>query len=236
MKRILVLFIIGAGLTACSFGKQTFVSGKPIPLNNEVQNSRTVDSIVTPYKTELDQQMNRVVTNAPVDFINQRPSGNLGNFIADVMLERGKQQTSNLPTICLINFGGLRAPISKGNVTLGDLFKVMPFDNQLVLVKMPANSMNDIVNYLHKSGGEPIAGFSLSGKEVFDASGNPWKKSDFWVVTSDYLMNGGDKMVFFEQKLEVIQTGDLFRDVLIQFASSNAVLNSNSENRIVIQP
>lgn len=236
MKRIFVLCIIGAGLTACSFGKQTFVAGKPIPLDKQVQNSRSVDSIVAPYKTELDQQMNRIVSYASVDFINQRPSGNLGNLIADVMLEGGKQQASKLPTICLINFGGLRAPISKGNVTLGDLFKVMPFDNQLVLVKMPANSMDEIVNYLHKSGGEPIAGFFLRGKEVFDANGNPWKKTEFWVVTSDYLMNGGDKMAFFEQKLEVIQTGQLFRDVLIQYATSTPNLVSNSENRIVIQP
>lgn len=236
MKRIFVLCIIGAGLTACSFGKQTFVSSRLIPLNGQVSNSRSVDSIVTPYKTELDQQMNRVVTLAPTDFINQRPSGNLGNLVADVVLSRGKQHAGGLPVVCLINFGGLRAPISKGNVTLGDLFKVMPFDNQLVVVKMPAHAMDDIVAYLRKSGGEPIAGFSVRGNEVVDANGKPWGKTDFWVVTSDYLMNGGDKMVFFEKKIEVVQTGELFRDVLIQFAESTPVLSSNAEMRIVINP
>jgi 5'-nucleotidase len=69
-----------------------------------------------------------------------------------------------------------------------------------------------------------------------DATGKPWEKTDFWVVTSDYLMNGGDKMVFFEKRSEVVQTGELFRDVLIQFAESTPVLSSNTEMRIVINP
>ncbi len=52
MKFKLYIFILGAGLSARSFGKQTFVNGKSIPLSAEYTNSRSVDSIVSPYKIE----------------------------------------------------------------------------------------------------------------------------------------------------------------------------------------
>ncbi len=52
MKFKFYIFILGAGLTACSFGKQTFVNGKSMPLTAEYDNSRSVDSIVSPYKIE----------------------------------------------------------------------------------------------------------------------------------------------------------------------------------------
>lgn len=232
MKLKIFIFILGAGLSACSFGKHTFVKSKSIPMDQRLGNSRTVDSIVSPYKVVLDKEMSEVVSYAEVDFINQRPSGNLGNLMADIILAKGQEMLPKEKVICLINFGGLRAPISKGNVTLGDLFKVMPFDNQLVLLKMPASSITQIRDYLLKSGGEPIAGFKIDQQAIYDENGNPWKEADFWVVTSDYLMNGGDKMDFFQQRTETINNGILFRNVIIEYAKAHKILTNRIEDRI----
>lgn len=229
------IFILGAGLSACSFGKQTFVSGKSISLDQTYSNSRSVDSIVAPYKKDLDKEMNQVISFAEVDFINARPSGNLGNLMADLILEKGMQSLPGKKMICLINFGGLRAPVSKGNVTLGDLFKVMPFDNQLVLLKMPAASIHEIKDYLVRTGGEPIAGFKIDKGVLLASDGTPWTEEDFWVVTSDYLMNGGDKMTFFEKRTETINTGILFRDVMIDYVKFNKVLQDRQEQRIILK-
>lgn len=229
------IFIIGAGLTACSFGKQTFVSGKSVPVDKSYANSRSVDSIVAPYKLDLDKEMNQVISIAEVDFINARPSGNLGNMVADIILAEGSKKLPGQKVICLINFGGLRAPISKGSVMLGDIYKLMPFDNQLVLLKMPAASITEIRDYLLKSGGEPIAGFKISKDQILNADGTPWIPQDYWVVTSDYLMNGGDKMNFFQQRIETVNTGILFRDVIIDYVKKAPALKDNSGQRISIQ-
>ncbi len=229
--KILIL-IMGAGLTACSFGKKTFVKSTTLSVDKSYSNSAKMDSIVTPYKIQLDAEMNQVITFAAVDFINNRPWGNLGNLIADVILEKGKTMVSDSNVVCLLNFGGLRAPLNKGAITLGDIYKVMPFDNQMVLVKMPAESMEEIRVYLKSSGGEPIAGFSIDGFKAFDAQGNPWIAQDFWVVTSDYLLNGGDRMYFFQKRLETIEPGILFRDVLIESVQKQTILRDNQEPRI----
>ncbi len=235
MNSKIFIFILGAGLSACSFGKHTFVSGKSVPIDQSYQSSRSVDSIVAPYKTELDKEMNQVISFAEVDFINARPSGNLGNLVADIIYAKGKSKLAGQKAICLINFGGLRAPISKGNVLLGDVYKLMPFDNQLMLVKMPAKSIYEIRDYLQKSGGEPIAGFKMDKGQLLDANGNPWTEEDFWVVTSDYLMNGGDKMNFFQQRIESVNTGILFRDVIIDYVKATPVLTNQTEQRIILK-
>jgi 2',3'-cyclic-nucleotide 2'-phosphodiesterase (5'-nucleotidase family) len=232
MKFKFYIFILGAGLSACSFGKQTFVNGKSIPLSAEYANSRSVDSIVSPYKIELDKEMNQVIAQAEVDFINQRPNGNLGFLVADILLEKGKEILPNENLICLINTGGLRAPISKGNVLLGDVFKLMPFDNQFILVKMPANSIIDIKEYLKKSGGEPISGFKILQDSIFNAQNETWKMKDFWMVTSDYLLNGGDNMNFFQQKLEVKNPNLLLRNAILEGLQKRKSLGEISEIRI----
>jgi len=232
MKFKFYIFILGAGLSACSFGKQTFVNGKSIPLTAEYANSRSVDSIVSPYKIELDKEMNQVIAQAEVDFINQRPNGNLGFLVADILQEKGEEIVPNENVICLINTGGLRAPISKGNVLLGDVFKLMPFDNQFLLVKMPANSINHIKEYLKKSGGEPISGFKISQDSIFNGQNETWKMEDFWVVTSDYLMNGGDNMNFFQQRLEVKNPNLLLRNVILEGLQKRKSLGEISEIRI----
>jgi 2',3'-cyclic-nucleotide 2'-phosphodiesterase (5'-nucleotidase family) len=232
LKLNIIIFIIGAGLSACSFGKKAFVSSNVLPIDNHYSNSRKVDSIVSPYKVQLDAEMNQVVTFAEVDFVNNKPWGNLGNLVADIILEKGKTFVSDSNVVCLINFGGLRAPLNKGEITLGDIFKVMPFDNQMVLVKMPAGTMEEIRTYLKTSGGEPIAGFTIDDLNIFDSKGKNWSTKEFWVVTSDYLMNGGDRMYFFQKRVETIEPGILFRDVLIEYVQKQAVLKDKQEPRI----
>jgi hypothetical protein len=79
----------------------------------------------------------------------------------------------------------------------------MPFDNEIVFVRVKQEKFEDVLDYLEQSGGEPLSGFR---------QGDPPFHSDFWIATSDYLASGGDKMTFFQDPIEYIQTGRLLRD------------------------
>lgn len=231
MKKSLFLVWIGAGLTACSFHSYTHFESKSIPIKSEEKTVNRIDSIISPYRVELEKEMNQVIAFAPEALINERPSGRLGKWVCDNLLNQYKDTFQTHPLFCLLNFGGLRSPINAGNVTIGDIFKVMPFDNQVVLVKMPSNSMNEIITFLRKTTGEPIGGFQLIEGKVF-VKGKQWTPTDFWILTSDYLMNGGDKMDFFNQKMEVIQTGNLLRDQLLIAAKKQETIQIEKSERI----
>ena len=236
---LISLLIIGAGFTACSFGLHKTISGNVLAVKDSEKSTNVIDSIVSPYKIELDKEMNEIIGLAEVDFIPARPNSNLGNLLADVMLEKGKNtlittfnSIEKTNVVCILNFGGMRTSLNKGNLNLGDVFKVLPFDNQLVLVKMKASSMTQIQAWLKESNGHPIAGFKLDGTTILTSDDNAFPTEDFWIVTSDYLLNGGDKAAFFSEKMDVQYPKLLLRDVLIDYLKKEKVLKNNLELRM----
>ena len=54
----------------------------------------------------------------------------------------------------------------------------------------------------------------------------------FWILTSDYLMNGGDKMDFFKKKTNYNTTGKLLRDILIEEVKAQGTLVESGEMRV----
>ena len=148
-----------------------------------------IDSIVSPYRVSLEAEMNVVLGEAACTMSKARPEGALGNFVADIVQNYAKQYFNQFidynPVITILNNGGLRAPINEGPILLRNIYELMPFDNEIVFVRVKQEKFADVIAYLEQSGGEPVAGFR-KGDAPFD--------SDFWIATSDYLASGGDKI------------------------------------------
>jgi 2',3'-cyclic-nucleotide 2'-phosphodiesterase (5'-nucleotidase family) len=227
-----IAFFIGTGLLACSAVNTITVESDSVAVTDAYASPNLIDSIVAPYKVGMDAIMDSVIAFSPNDFTKGRPGGSLNNWSADVILsETLKLKPKSSPVFCLLNVGGLRNPISEGNVTVGDIYKLMPFDNEIVMVEMPLSTILDIEAYLKKSGGEPIAGAKIvDGKLKLDGTDKDTKS--YWIVTSDYLMNGGDKMTFFEKRLSEDYAGVLMRDAMLDAAKGQGTLIWNDENRI----
>lgn len=231
MTRFFWILCIGAGLTACSSVNQISVSSNRIAVNESFNEANKLDSLISPYRDSVDLEMKVVIARAEVNFEKGRPNGALNNWAANAILNNQVNDVSeNEPTFCLLNTGGLRNSINAGDVTIGDIFKLMPFDNTIVWVKMPMESLHLIGEYLKKSGGEPIAGAKFMDDTIVF---NRFIESDyFWVITSDYLLEGGDHMDFFQQRLEEVYTLKLMRDAMIEEAKKEKVLQFNDEVRI----
>lgn len=232
MTKFISIFIIGAGLWACSSVSTLSVHSDTVKMDNSHPSNASVDSMIQPYKDSLNQEMNEIIALSNADFTVARPGSNLGNWVTDaVFVNQTKTVRFSTPIFCLLNTGGIRATLNKGNISIGDMYKLMPFDNEIVWAYLPASVLPEIEEYLRKSGGEPISNARMvNGKlEV-----NGWDKNTthFWVITSDYLMNGGDKMNFFSKRTETNLTGDLLRDVLIEEAKYQQVLQEDTIIRI----
>jgi 2',3'-cyclic-nucleotide 2'-phosphodiesterase (5'-nucleotidase family) len=70
-------------------------------------------------------------------------SGTLGNVITDAMYEYRKNAGGNIDA-AIINAGGIRASISAGNVTQGDVLTSFPFMNAVVDLKWTGRQLLDI--------------------------------------------------------------------------------------------
>jgi 2',3'-cyclic-nucleotide 2'-phosphodiesterase (5'-nucleotidase family) len=191
-----------------------------------------IDSLIFPYRDSLQEEMGQVLGTSPRGMVAKRPGSDLMNWIADaVFVNQTKLVRLSEPVICLLNTGGIRSTINKGEITLGDLFKLMPFDNQIVWVRMPSSSIPDIEEFIKKSGGEPLSNATIEHGKL-KINGLNETHNSFYVITSDYLMNGGDKATFFSKKLEVNLTGKLMRDALIEEVKVQKELSVDTVCRI----
>ena len=230
--KVIIFLFLGAGLLACSSVNTISVSNEQIPVTSKYEKVNSADSMILPYRTDLNKEMLEIIGFAPKAFERGRPDGALNNWSTDAILNSQLDKVDKTkPVFCILNFGGLRNPISKGDVTLADVFKLMPFDNEIVIVELPVSSISKIEAYQKTRGGEPIAGAKIqNGKLVFD---NPIQGAEtMLIVTSDYLFNGGDHMDFFQDKINVEYAGELMRDVMIEAVKKQETLIWSDEKRI----
>lgn len=244
-NKFLLLGIALASLTACKTASAPqLVNVKPqknISINNELKNDEEFVKIIEPYKQKLDAEMNQKISHTNTDLTKQGDNSNLGNLLADYTLEGGDEWTKahlkqNVDA-ALINIGGIRTTIGKGDITLKNLFEVMPFENELIIVKMKGADLPGLFEYYAKTQvNNPVSHLYIetkngqlnkslvNGKEV-----DPNK--DYYIATSDYLALGGDNMKFFS-KGEAISTGIKLRDLYIDYFKRNPEIISPTDVRL----
>ena len=61
--------------------------------------------------------MNEIISFTKSDLIKNKPVGNLGNFVTNLCLSYAEAD------ICIMNNGGLRSSINKGNITVGMIYE-----------------------------------------------------------------------------------------------------------------
>lgn len=139
----------------------------------------------------------------------------MGDVVADAMLDRVKNQGIK---IAIQNGGGLRASIRKGDVTMGDVYNVLPFQNTLATFEASGATVlaaleNGVSQVEEGAGRFPqVAGLKYSfdpakpaGQRISDVmvkEGTEWvslnPSKTYGIVTNNYLRNGGDGFNVFE--------------------------------------
>lgn len=235
------LFVAFLLLGACSQKHAESFSNTNVKIDS-TYNSFALDSIIHPYRTKVDAIMQEVIGFADSNFVSTAPNSVLSNFVVDAVFKQGLQSAQTYfpemnpsNTIGLLNFGGIRASISKGDITIGNIFEIMPFDNIITVLKIDYSKVDQMLNYLYEKGGQPISNATVSlsttTKEMKINSQPLTKTQPIYIVTSDYLSSGGDKMDFLVNPLKKWDTGILIRNVLIDEIRENGKIGINGDRK-----
>ena len=229
------IYIVAIFIIACSpsYNLQSY-NDEVIEVQSPVDS--TVLAIITPYQNGIESQMNEVLCISKMEMKKGKPESLLGNFVTDLCLK----QFSESADVCIMNTGGLRSTLPKGKITRGEIYKLMPFENELVVLELNKSDFEGMLEYIVSRGGEPFSGMKFnSSKEsrelqVFSLGENFNfnKEGKVRVLTSDYLANGGDKMFFFKDK-EQIRVGIKLRDAIIDHCSKSDTISSKLDNRLI---
>ncbi|MGB1209736.1 MAG: bifunctional metallophosphatase/5'-nucleotidase, partial [Paracoccaceae bacterium] len=107
--------------------------GEPLVMDATVTEDEQTVARVAELAEPLEEIRNRVVAESATAINGDRDSCRIqecemGNLVADAMLDRVADQGV---TIAIANSGGLRASIDAGEVTMGEVLTVLPFQNTL---------------------------------------------------------------------------------------------------------
>jgi 2',3'-cyclic-nucleotide 2'-phosphodiesterase (5'-nucleotidase family) len=189
--------------------------------------SASVEAIIKPYRDKVNADMTEVLCISSEAMYGGRPESPLTNYCADLTLEEANRFcTAKHPEIkmdvSMINRGGLRIPLPKGEIKTMTMFELMPFENEIVFLKLKGEVMLEFINHLAARGGEGVGGlrFGIKENKAFqpEIGGKTLDTTrSYWLVTSDYIANGGDGSEILAKSSERIDTGIKARDMFIQY-------------------
>jgi 2',3'-cyclic-nucleotide 2'-phosphodiesterase (5'-nucleotidase family) len=244
-----VLFLTFTGFISCSQQRNvvTKIEGKQININNSFEESPSIESFIKPYREDIDKDLSEVLAIAPqnIDKIGEWQTP-IGNLMADVVIEKGNpilkaRKNANID-FCLLNHGGIRAIIAKGYVTARTAFEIMPFENSLIVVAMKGSAILEIPTYIiMEQKPHPLSGITFTidknktAKNI-QIQGKPLDENKtYYVATSDYLANGGDKMTFFKNNNDKIDLDYKLRNILIDYFKEVDTIPMVVDKRIILE-
>ncbi|OBX26258.1 5'-nucleotidase-like protein [Gelidibacter algens] len=222
------------------------IEGKNVNVNDSIQAKPSIESFIKPYRENINKDLDSILAYA-VDTYS-KSDGHLntaiGNLMADVVYDEADpvffKRTGAHIDFVLLNHGGIRSIISKGPITKRTAFEMMPFENSIVVSKLPGAQVKELLDYLAKAKrAHPISQLKI----VLDKDANVVESSikklpidfnkTYYIATNDYLINGGDGMDFFKASEEVIVLDYKIRNALIDYFMKTDTLNPVMDDRFI---
>ena len=196
-----------------------------------------LDTFLEDYKLKKDSIMNVVIGTTAIPLTKAQPESTMGNFIVDAQL-RFAQTKDQQVVASVLNYGGIRIPyLATGNITVGNIYEIMPFDNTLVIAEVPGKTIKELCALIAQKKGWPIAGitFKISAtNEAKDIRINNQAVNDhliYKIALSDYLANGGDHCEFLIQ-CKRRHFNIFIRDILIEYVKEHQNMQPTLSQRI----
>ncbi len=237
-------------------GNVTAATGEPILLDASVAPDAAIAARVAEMGAPIEEMKQRVVAESGGVIEGSRDicragECQMGNLVADAMLDRVKEQGVS---IAIQNGGGLRASIDAGQVTMGEVLTVLPFQNTLSTFEASGQTVIDAlengVSQVEEGKGRfpQVAGLKfafdvsvppLEGRvsEVMVKDGEAWVPIDpaktYMVVTNNYVRNGGDGYkVFAGDDKNAYDFGPDLADVVAEYLAEKGPYEPYTDGRI----
>lgn len=200
-----------------------------------------MNALLMPYSKDIHATMNKVIGTSADNYNRERPECEIGNFMADAYKMMAEEKFGRKVDAGFMNAGGIRSYLSKGDITIGKIFEIMPFDNILVLQELKGTVLQAYLDKMAEDGGWPVSKgvtMVIRNKKATEVkiNGKPLDPDMVYVVAhSDYIANGGSDCDML-RPIPQINRGYLMRDALIDyiagFTREGKMIQPTIENRV----
>lgn len=200
------------------------------------------------YTPKVDSLMGPVVGKTARYMAAYRPESELSNLLPDILVWASKKYNEQAD-FAVYNIGGMRAALAKGDITIGDVYEVAPFENKICFITLKGSDVTELFRQIAIRGGEGVShevhmdidkshsllSAKLNGKDI-----DP--NADYRIVTIDYVAQGNDGMTAFKNgtnltapKEEKDNTRYIIMDYFREHQSQGKVVDAVIEGRIVVR-
>lgn len=242
-------------LTFSDDGSLLYAGGDTIVLDASVEADPAITARVGELAGPIEALKNKVVATSGGLIDGERDSCRtgecaMGNLVADAMLDRVKGQGV---TIAIQNGGGLRASIDEGEVTMGEVLTVLPFQNTLATFEISGQGIIDAlengVSQVEEVKGRfpQVAGMKFTWdasvaagegrvQDVMVAEGDGFVAIDpaktYSVATNNYVRGGGDGYRMFRGATNAYDYGPGLEVVVADYMAAQGSYQPYTDGRI----
>jgi len=186
-------------------------------------------------------------------FSSYKVESNLGQWQADAMRKRFGTD------ITVLNAGGIRKSLPKGEITVNDMWEINPFGNTVVIIKLTGkavkqmfkNNLQTYVKEMDELGSSDLSIVSglkveydskkvLAGDDNFilsikTADGQDIDENKIYTVSTNNYLGGQFKKYYGDVGEEIIleDTNVIDRDVMIEAVEEQKVIEGTVDNRLI---
>lgn len=237
----------GSRYPKCHYSVDSIVCHKLYPADYDLTGcGQDMKDFIAPYLDQLQSMMQEKIGFSASYMDRGRPQSLLGNFTADAIRAVGASMYDKPIDVGLMNVGGLRNDMPAGDVSLGDLYKIYPFENSFEILELKGSDLDDLIHSMAGKKLEALSGVNVTlaledtkavAKEVL-VGGKPIDPERTYVVaTIDYLAEGNDGMSALTRYTKRTKTGIILRDCMIDYVKSLTAkgqeINAMLDNRVV---
>ena len=242
------LALLFAGCT--SHYQLTDVSQTRILVDNRYDATPDVAAaaFLAPFKQKVDSVMGPVVGRAACDMVADRPESALSNLLPDIFMYMAKYYQEK-PDFAVYNMGGIRAALSKGDVTYGDVLDIAPFENKISFITLSGEQVMHLFEQIAFRGGEGVSkgvqlvitkdGHLVSAR----LNGQPIDpKASYRITTIDYLVQGNDGLTAFKEGTNLNSPSDsknnaryVISDYFREMMEAGKAVDAKVEGRIIVK-
>jgi 5'-nucleotidase/UDP-sugar diphosphatase len=199
----------------------------------EIAQDAEMLAMLQPYQDKGSESLNVVIGSSNGDFIGDRAvvrnePTNLGVLIAKAQMEKAKAD------VAVMNSGGIRADMERGEITYKDVLTVQPFANILTFVDMTGSELLDYLEVAisKEAGSGAFAQFygveiiatngQLNSADVNGAPIDPVKT--YRLAINSYIASGGDGYPKVSDHPNFVNTGFVDADLMAEYITANSPL------------
>jgi 2',3'-cyclic-nucleotide 2'-phosphodiesterase (5'-nucleotidase family) len=201
----------------------------------------TAEKLIATYRDKMKNEMDETIGVLKTALYKGSPESTLGNWLADLLHKQVEEKYKKPIDFTVLNLGGLRVPsLPEGNITKGNIFELLPFENALCLVEMDSAQVVQLILHITKKGGWPISHaryviYNLKVKD-FKINGYPLTgNKKYTIAMPDYIANGGDNTPIVKE-LTKINLQLLLREATIDYITKQKMkpMSAEFDDRIIV--